>query len=491
MGIMTELSLKNKIKHYWRLINPIKREELSKFLLTATMMIIIVYIYSILRGTKDALVVTSMGAETLSALKLYCVLPSSMIMVLIYTKLTDYFVRSQLFQGINLLFILFFALFGTVLYPNAAAIHFDFSALVEAYPRLRYELMMAANWSFSLFFIFSELWGTMMLSLMFWQVANQICSLDEAKRFYPLVGLLAQIGLYMSGVLLKTFTSNVGEAGWGGAIFAICMSVLVCGLVLSMAFFMLTNQVVGAEVMNGAAAKKKKSKPGLINSLKVVFSSKYVGLISALILCYGISINLVEGVWKKQLGVYCPNPLDYAGYMSSVQSYTAIATFIAMACGSFALRVFSWRTCALATPIIITLTGGPFFLFIIFSDYFAQNFNMLSAAIVYYAVLFGAAQNVLSKSVKYSFFDPTKEMAYIPLDDELKSKGKAAADGVGTRLGKSGGAVIQQMLLKIFAGSSLLTLAPDLAIIFAVVMIIWVVAAFALSREFIKISGSK
>lgn len=37
------------------------------------------------------------------------------------------------------------------------------------------------------------------------------------------------------------------------------------------------------------------------------------------------------------------------------------------------------------------------------------------------AVLVGAAQNVFSKSAKYSLFDPCKEMAYIPLDDEVRS----------------------------------------------------------------------
>jgi ATP:ADP antiporter, AAA family len=39
----------------------------------------------------------------------------------------------------------------------------------------------------------------------------------------------------------------------------------------------------------------------------------------------------------------------------------------------------------------------------------------------------GTVQNILSKATKYAFFDPTKEMAYIPLDQNAKVRWRYTA----------------------------------------------------------------
>ena len=79
-------------------------------------------------------------------------------------------------------------------------------------------------------------------------------------------------------------------------------------------------------------------------------------------------------------------------------------------------------------------------------------------------------------------------MAYIPLDEALKSKGKAAAEVIGGRLGKSGGALVQQFLLMVVPGSSLVSLSPTLFVVFLIVMVVWLIAVNVLAKEFTKVS---
>jgi AAA family ATP:ADP antiporter len=114
----------------------------------------------------------------------------------------------------------------------------------------------------------------------------------------------------------------------------------------------------------------------------------------------------------------------------------------------------------------------------------SESMSITPTDIIFYAVIVGAIQNVLSKAIKHSLFDSTKEMAYIPLDEELKTKGKAAADVIGGRLGKSGGAIIQQIMLSFVYGSTLLDLATPLFVFFVMIMIVWLYATIGLGRAF-------
>lgn len=57
---------------------------------------------------------------------------------------------------------------------------------------------------------------------------------------------------------------------------------------------------------------------------------------------------------------------------------------------------------------------------------------------------------MFAKGAKFSMFKPAEEMVYIGLDEESRTKGKAAIDVAGAQTGKSVGSVLQQARLRLF-----------------------------------------
>jgi AAA family ATP:ADP antiporter len=225
----------------------------------------------------------------------------------------------------------------------------------------------------------------------------------------------------------------------------------------------------------GNTGKKKKEKMSMGESMKFLANSQYLRLIAMLVLGYGLSINFTEIMWKSLLKKKYPDPLDYQRFIGNFSSAVGFATCVVILFGVHVIRVLGWRIGAIATPAIMSILAIPFFLCIIMG---IDNPARLSIA-----VALGTAQSLLSKTAKYALFDPTTQMAYIPLDEESKVKGKAAIDVLGSRMGKSGGSLIQQGLVFLFG--NILNAAPAVAVFYYAVLFTWLNAANKLSGLFI------
>merc|ERR1712100_360646 len=51
--------------------------------------------------------------------------------------------------------------------------------------------------------VMAELWGSMVVSVLFWGLANRIMSVREAKRYYPFFGIGANIALIVGGLFVQ------------------------------------------------------------------------------------------------------------------------------------------------------------------------------------------------------------------------------------------------------------------------------------------------
>lgn len=499
----------------WRkLLWPIHSHEIKKFLPMGIMMFCILFIYTVLRDTKDAILVNApgAGAESLAFAKGIGVTISAVLFMVLYTKAANIFKREGLFYVTALPFLLFFGAYPYVIYPYVSSLHMDLSTIQHyqtLYPSMKWLIPLVGNWSYSLFYILSELWGSAVLSLLFWQFANAITPVKEARRFYGMFGFVGNFGLLFSGpmiIYISTYIHSLGlseHVSTGMMLQYLMAFVILAGIILIGTFYWM-NRYVLTDIRyydpEAMGEKKKKAKLSLVESFKYILQSPYLGLIAMLVLAYGVSINLFEGVWKGQIAIAYPSPVEYNHVMGTLSTLTGGIAVVLMLFGSNLLRRFSWRTCALITPIVLIAGSLAFFGIIYYNNSLlpegmkildAIKQGIINKELIVFAVFLGAGINAFGKAVKYSLFDPTKEMAYIPLDPELKIKGKAAVDVIGGRGGKSGGAYIQMGLLTVFSGSALYQLVPIIAPIAVGIVSLWILSVFRLSTKFTALTEAK
>lgn len=491
---MSQLENTNYVSEMRKIIWPIEWHEHKKFLPMAAMMFCILLNYSTLRSIKDGFVVTAIGPEAISFLKLYIVLPLAIIAMVAYVKLCDILKQENVFYVVTGFFIAYFALFTFLLYPYPDLVHPNpetISALSNEYPNFKWFIRIVGKWSFATFYAMSELWGSMMLSLLFWQFANQITKTEEAKRFYSMFGMLANLSLLLTAYILDYFLSKDTHIVSEHLKFVpLLLIMIMSGMVIMLLYRWINKNVLtDPRFYDGAGkvVKKNKVKLSLGESFKMIFTSKYLALIALLVLAYGVSVNLVEGIWKAKILQLYPNTEDYARYMGHFIGWQGFIAILFMIIGSNILRKVSWFTAAMVTPVMMLVTGIAFFAFIFFGNDIAMYATgILVSGPLAAAVMIGMIQNILSKATKYSLFDATKNMAYIPLDKDLRVKGQAAVEVIGGRFGKSGGGVIQSTFFILLPSFTFMDATPYFAGIFFVIVILWIYAVKALNKEYQK-----
>lgn len=459
---------------------------------------LICFNYNLLRVTKDSLIVTarSSGAEALPFLKVWAILPMAFLFTFLFTRLANHFKKETVFYLIISGFLAFFLLFGFVLYPHRESLHpNELADKLQSILPLGFKGLIAVfrNWTYTAFYVMSEMWSTIVMSVLFWGFTNDVTGVKDAKRFYGLLGIGANLSSIFAGeaaawVSRSTYNPYLpfGQDAWGQSVILVVCLVVLSGIVCMSLFRKIHKQGGGYNAPHVAEkeAKEPPVKMGMRKNFAYLAKSKYLVYLALIVLCYNISINLVEVIWKDQLHHLYPNPKDFNAYMGRVLTGIGIvSTLTSLFLTGNVLRKTSWTFSAMISPFILLITGIGFFSFLLLKGSWVQfTAALLSTSTMGMTAFFGSLQNCFARASKYTFFDATKEMAFVPLSNESKQKGKAAIDGVGSRLGKSGGSMIHQGLLVFFGTVSLST--PYVGIILLFTIGGWMLAVKGLGKQF-------
>lgn len=483
---------------------PIHRWELKKFLPMLFIYFLISFNYNALRAYKDTMVVTATnsGAEALPFIKVWAILPAAFLLTYLFTRLSNKFSREKVFYIMIGIFLSFFVLFAFFLFPAQEYLHpNEFADKIQASLPTGFKGFIAVfrNWTFTLFYVMSELWSTAIMSVLFWGFANDVMKVHEAKRFYILWSIGANVAGIFAGKAAIFFSGGkffpwipYGKDAWDQSVLFLCMALIVSSLVIVAIFRWMNKYAIEpSEKTESDEPVKEKVKMSMRKNFAYLAQSKYLLCIALIVLCYNLSINLVEVVWKNQIRQIHPNSVDYNVYMGEVMVWMGtIATIISVLFTGNVVRRLSWTASALVTPVIALLAGTAFFVFVLFNETGAALYPFLATANpLLLSVFMGSVHNCTTRACKYTLYDATKEIAFIPLSSESKLKGKAAIDGVGSRLGKSGGSVIHAGLLMFL--STVSACAPYVAAIFIIVTMVWMLATVSLGKQFDALTADK
>ncbi len=481
---------------------PIHGYECSKVIPMAIMCFLICFNYSILRNMKDTIVVAESGAAVIPFIKVWALLPMAVILTFIFAKLSNRFSQERVVYIMISIFLVFFAFFGFVLYPLRDVLHpYELCASIKEYlpGGCHGFIAVFSNWTFTGFYVMAELWSSVVYSILFFGFANEITKLGESRRFYAVLSVASNVAAICAGQAANYFSYGgvlnfhfpFAKTEWEQTMIALLLIVIASGLCVIAIFWWMNRNVLDNSEYDGLHKTRtelgKKKHLSMLESLNYLSKSKYLVCIALLVIGYNLGINLVEVIWKDQVKELYSSQNDFNRYLNNLTSMVGIISVLISFFIASMISRRGWSFAAMITPVIMLVTSIGFFIFLIFQEHFTGGWlAMFGATPLALVVFFGGAQNCLCKAAKYSVFDTTKEMAFIPLDHELKLKGKAAIDGVGSRFGKAGGSVIHQGLIMFFG--SLAYSAPYVAFILLIAITFWILAIRTLRREFADIS---
>ncbi|QEK38027.1 hypothetical protein FZC35_01390 [Candidatus Cytomitobacter indipagum] len=460
-------------------------KKYMKFMCLLSIMTLTLFNNAILRVIKDTLLFSDNSSiEVVHFIKSFLVMPISMIFVYFYTKASASVKQSRIIYIIMAFFFIFFALYAVLhpirshMLPNPKSVN----RLICEFQRFKWIFVLYGSWFNALFYIVSELWSAVALNLIFWQFANSINTIKDAKNYYVYFGIFGSIGMVSGGGIISyLFSSNINYKI--SLMSGIISTSTICIIVLYKFVF---NYVLQNSY---DLQMEQKTKFKFSDILKMFFHSKYLRYMMMLVFCYHMTSNLVEITWKSILKTSVGGADEYASYMGVIYMISGILSILLFYLPAQLMKRASWMTIAISIPVSLSVLTTIFYttLFKVFRD----NMHSLTYVDLMPITIAGSAYYICNRFLKYALFDPVKEMAYIPLKRDEKLKGKAMIDVFGGKFSKALSGYIQAILLTIIPNANQISISYYTIYIVIACMILWIFSARNLSYEYEKISLSK
>jgi AAA family ATP:ADP antiporter len=340
-----------------------------------------------------------------------------------------------------------------------------------------------------------SLWGPIMMTVMFWQISNEIMSIKEAKKTYILLDMFTGLGLILGGFISPYFFN-------AETLMPLDPEALTTSVNYSIIFFFISFLAILA--LYHILSKKIKTKQKLDVSLKAesvtnvaplsflkslidIFKSPYIWPIVAIMFSNDLTAQLLNLSWKSKMGLYFSGSRgEYNQMIGTLAMTIGYLSICFLPIGYIILARCRWLTAAFIPPILTLFMGLLFFSIILYTDSMdpATPFmgTTLSKVIIWIGYVSGRSQMFLG------LFYATLLIAYIPLNENLKTKGRAIVELILAGGIKSLAMfVVNSLIMSTTLTSGMIQFrrfTPAAIILLILMIIIWIFCVRSLGKRF-------
>lgn len=338
--------------------------------------------------------------------------------VLIYSKLVDFFKKDQLFYIICAFYGLLFSAMCVLLMIQE---HYGDHVLGKC-------PLAALGW---VSFFAAESFGSLIVAL-FWSFTNSITDSNSAKTGFPFILTMMQLGA-MTGSIMLLLSTKLGLI-WPFIAVAI---IFMAAIAITIAYLMRTipaNQLIGNELAHATENNKDGFFEGFTKGLTLLLSRRYLIGIMIISTLYDVVVQWIDYFMHCQASL-CPEYASVTNFswFQGIYGFSAhlFSFFVALFATSSIIRSFGTRITLLLYPIIFAIILTLLFIFFMVSQ--ASSLHLLWATLGAFIII---------KGTGFAINIPAKEIMYIPTSKDVKFKSKEWIDVFGARIAQAGGAQI-------------------------------------------------
>jgi AAA family ATP:ADP antiporter len=315
------------------------------------------------------------------------------------------------------------------------------------------------------FYLFGDLFSTLMVAT-FFAFLNDSVTPGKAKRLYGLVGSGGVMGGAFGSLAVALWITRLDMTAWLWVTFGIAIAIIIVALTAGRLVSKNPPDTADPEPPENSKSDEKVPNAA-VEGAKLVFASKYLLAIVAIVGLYEITSTIVDFQFTATIEHYVEKD-NIARHFSTVFTITNFAAmFVQLFLTSYIMTRFGLTVALMVLPVSI----------------FFASVGFAAIPLLWVGSLLNTADNGFSYSINQS----SKEALYVPTTRDEKYKAKAFIDMFVQRVAKTIAVVTSLTITSVLSEFSSIRW---LSFITIAIVLVWIFAVRYAGRKFNEITAS-